>query len=192
MTNDLSYAEQERALYFEWLANRVGMEGSIPFSRLFKNLLDIPFMWQLDDDKNRAIDGNLLRSEYLYGRDINPEFIFPRANIVGENEYSGCTFLEFLVGLAVRANSIMYIPERDQTEDFFWLFMRNIGLDHCTDDMYGVTWDDFYVSECVGRVLSRSYCTDGTGGIFPLNNPLEDQTRVPIWYQMNAFLNENC
>jgi hypothetical protein len=77
LTNSLSYAENERELYFEWLANRVGMDGSVPYSRLFKGLLDIPFMWQLDDDKNRAIDGNLLRSDYLYGRDVNPNIIFP-------------------------------------------------------------------------------------------------------------------
>lgn len=188
MTNSLSYAENERELYFEWLANRVGMDGSVPYSRLFKGLLDIPFMWQLDDDKNRAIDGNLLRSDYLYGRDVNPNIIFPNIN----EDYSGCTFLEFLVALAVRANEIMYVPGRDQTADFFWIFMQNIGLDHCTDDMFGVTWDDFYVSNCVGKVLSRTYNPDGTGGIFPLKSPLEDQTRVPIWYQMNAFLNENC
>jgi hypothetical protein len=40
------------------------------------------------------------------------------------------------------------------------------------------------------RVIRREYEPDGTGGFFPLQNPLEDQTQVEIWYQMAAYINE--
>jgi hypothetical protein len=33
--------------------------------------------------------------------------------------------------------------------------------------------------------------TDGSGGLFPLKNPQQNQRTTEIWYQMNAWLMEN-
>ena len=85
----------------------------------------------------------------------------------------------------------MYEPGNDKTGEFFWLIVKNACLDHCTDDTYGRTWDDFYVSSKIANILSRNYGTNGYGGLFPLQNATENQQMVPIWYQMNAFLTEN-
>jgi hypothetical protein len=37
----------------------------------------------------------------------------------------------------------------------------------------------------------REYFPSGKGGLFPLENPREDQTKVEIWYQMHAYVMEN-
>lgn len=185
MARDYSLAEQERDQYITWLSNRVNVYLSTGYVKLIECLWDIPYVWQLDDDRNRAIDGNMLRTIYLQSHKVTcPDVVFPFED--------GCTVLEFLIALAGRANDLMYVPNMDQTGDFFWQFMSNLGLDHCTDDAFGYSWDSFYVSECVSRILTRTYGSDGLGGIFPLRNPVNDQRTVPIWYQMNAFLNENC
>lgn len=184
MANYIVKAEQERYLYLSWLSEKVGIcLADSPFSELINCLWEAPFVWQIPDDVNRAIDGNRLREVYMQTHDIShPEAVFP---IDGS-----CTFLEFLIALASRANDIMYVPGTDQTGDYFWCFIYNLGMDHCTNDSRGYAWDDFYVHEKIGVVLTRSYNSDGLGGLFPLKNPREDQKNVSIWYQLNAFLNE--
>lgn len=184
-TRYLSRAEMERDQYINWLANKVTIYVGSDYSKLIHCLWEIPFVWQIPDDKNRAVDGNMLRDVYVQSHHVahrNLVFPFP----------DGCTFLEFLIALAARANDIMYEPGMDKTGDYFWQMITNMCLDHCNDATYGRTWDDFYVNECVGRILSRNYEYDGCGGLFPLRNPINDQKGIPIWYQMNAFLNENC
>jgi len=39
-------------------------------------------------------------------------------------------------------------------------------------------------------LIWRDYHADGRGGFFPLTNPDTDQTKVEIWYQMNAYVTE--
>jgi len=184
-TRYLSRAEIERDQYINWLASKVTVYVGSNYSKLIQCLWENPFVWQLPDDKNRAVDGNMLRDVYVQSHHVeykNLVFPFP----------DGCTFLEFLIALASRANDIMYEPGMDKTSDYFWQMISNMCLDRCDDATYGKLWDDFYVNECVGRILSRNYDYNGSGGLFPLQNPIDDQKNVPIWYQMNAFLNENC
>lgn len=185
MANNYSLAEKERDQYVTWLSSRVDIYLTTGYIRLMECLWDIPYVWQIDDDRNRAVDGNQLRTIYLQSHKVvNRDQVFPFGD--------GCTVLEFLIALSGRCNDIMYVPDKDQTGEFFWQIMSNLALDHCTDESFGYTWDVFYVNECIGKILTRSYGTDGVGGLFPLRNPVEDQRNVPIWYQMNAFLNENC
>jgi hypothetical protein len=41
------------------------------------------------------------------------------------------------------------------------------------------------------RLNRREYDSDGgNGGLFPLNEPNEDQRDVEVWYQMMAYLQE--
>ena len=183
-TRYLSRAEVERDKYISWLADKVNAYIGSQYSILIHCLWEIPFVWQVPDDVNRAIDGNMLRTVYLQSHRVtNESVVFP---------FEGsCTFLEFLIALASRANDIMYEPGVDKTGDYFWQMIFNLNCDHCTDEMFGKTWDSFYIHEKIGQVLSRNYDFTGNGGLFPLQNAVEDQKKVPIWYQMNAFLNEN-
>ena len=183
-TRYLSRAEVERDQYIGWLAGKIDLYVGSQYSNLIHCLWEIPFVWQVPDDKNRAIDGNMLRTIYIQSHTVfNTNIVFPYED--------GCTFLEFLIALSMRANDIMYEPGVNKTTDYFWQIISNIGLDHCVNDTFGRTWDAFYVHETIGKILSRDYDYDGLGGLFPLKNPINDQKTVPIWYQMNAYLNEN-
>lgn len=183
-TRYLSCAETERDQYINWLANKVTVYVGSEYSILIRRLWEIPFVWQIPDDSNRCVDGNQLRTVYVQSHQVlHRDIVFPYDG--------GCTFLEFLIGLSERINDIMYDPKGDKTNEYFWMLITNMCLDHCTDGAYGKTWDDFYIEEAVSRIMTRNYQEDGCGGLFPLKNPIENQKLVPIWYQMNAYLNEN-
>lgn len=178
-----STAEKERQEYISWLADRVELYIGNGYEQLLLILFEIPFLFSNEDDRNRAVDGRILRTIYSQSHRVKYEdLVFPFDD--------GCTFLEFLIGMAGRANDIMYEPGKDLTGDFFMEMITNAGLDYCTDDTMGYTWDRFYVSECVGRILSKRCDFNGNGGLFPLENSAEDQKNVSFWYQLNAYLNE--
>jgi hypothetical protein len=46
------------------------------------------------------------------------------------------------------------------------------------------------VEEILYALIWRTYDPDGVGGFFPLAWPKEDQTKIEIWYQMNAYAKE--
>lgn len=183
----LGNVELERQRYVNWLAAKV--DGNLSycgftFSRLFNCLFDIPFVAALEKDINRAEDGNRLRVVYTTSHKINCEI----RDLFQSNE--GCTFLEFLVSIAMRANDILYDPEEDHTAMFFWDFARNIGLDSFDDEGYGRNWDMFKLTQVVSKVMNRTFEADGTGGLFPLTKVREDQRKTEIWYQLQAYLRE--
>lgn len=187
MNLSLGTVEYERQKYVNWLASRV--DGNLSFcghtfSRLLSCLFDIPFVPVLDKDQSRAEDGNKLRLVYKNSNKIrcSTQELF--------NDESGCTFLEFLVSISERVNDILYDPETDRTGIYFWDFLHNVGLDDFSDDTYGVSWDMFKLTQICSRIMNRAYNPDGTGGLFPLRKPREDQRTVEIWYQLQAYLQE--
>lgn len=182
----LGNVELERQRYVNWLAAKV--DGNLSYSgytfgKLFECLFDIPFFWVIDRDINRAEDGNRLRIIYVTSHIIkcDQDDLF---------DQDGCSFLEFMVGLAMRCDDILYEPGEDHTAECFWEFMHNIGLDVFDDESFGRIWDYNTVSNRVNMVLERQYGTDGTGGLFPLKHPREDQRGTEIWYQLQAYLRE--
>lgn len=101
--------------------------------------------------------------------------------------------LEFFVALSKRMSFLMNgNTQFHHTEYYFWVIMRNLGLNKLTDDRWEYLNGDFFVEEAVWRVLNRQYEVDGSGGMFPLRNATCDQRAVEIWYQMQSWLNENC
>jgi hypothetical protein len=46
------------------------------------------------------------------------------------------------------------------------------------------------VDNILYNLVWRNYHADGRGGFFPLQNPDVDQTKVEIWYQLNAYVSE--
>ena len=47
------------------------------------------------------------------------------------------------------------------------------------------------IDDILDTLIWRTYEYDGIGGFFPLTNAEEDQTKVEIWYQMAAYINEH-
>ena len=46
------------------------------------------------------------------------------------------------------------------------------------------------VADAMAAIIWRTYDSNGYGGLFPLRNPREDQRKVELWYQLNAYLLE--
>lgn len=170
--------------YRNWL---LGLVDGGSHSILFDVLYDTEFEWDPDipRDSGRASDGRYLRLRFAEeeGIEMRDEWLaWP------------CSFLEFLISLAiVIEEDIMYDPsEPDRTPDWFWLMMRNAGLDMYTDAnmLEGGTMALGMVHEKVERILRRRYSPSGDGGLFPLKHPQMDQRKVEIWYQANAYFIE--
>lgn len=169
--------------YFEWLQHQVlYFDQPLEHGKLLRKLYSLAYIPIVDHDENRMLDGIFLRNEYFGEYDTDQ-------NIID----SPCSFLEFLIGLSRRMNFIYGNVYEDRRKDCFWTLIRNMGVYDYNDEYYdsfGEDRVDKMVEEAVNRIVYRTYGVDGTGGLFPLQNPRENQRNVEVWYQMNQYLAE--
>lgn len=172
--------------YFDWLCILIGIDSRTSgrnYGMLARSLHSIEFRAQLPADKNRGMDGMQLRVDFMqlhgpYGSSTNR---------------GPCTMLEFFVALAKRMSFLMNgNNSRHRSEYYFWVMMNNLGLKKLTDDKWDYLNGDFYVEDAIWRIQNRQFDYSGAGGIFPLRYPRQDQRGVEFWYQMQAWLGENC
>lgn len=167
----------QRERYLQWLCARINAGGVMPedsYMLLMRELDKCPFVVLVPNDDNRAADGLRLREDY--GRPVE----------------GPCSVLEMMIALGDRMAYQMadYETFDDLTAvHYFWSLIRNLGLEACTDaEMLDGRTEE--VRAIVERLIERRYLPDGTGGLFPLEHPKEDQRTVEIWYQMQAYLME--
>lgn len=169
--------ERAQAEYYKCLHDLVLTDsGDETYDLLIRELYAYNFEAVIDRDLNRVNDGLQLREKYM-GDDSD--------YIDGE-----CSVLELMIALAQRIDDIMYDP--DVGEDWvrwFWEMIENLGLDKFPDSNFSTKAVDLIIQ----RFIDRKYDSDGLGGLFPLMYPDSriDQRDVEIWYQMQAYLNEN-
>jgi hypothetical protein len=168
--------------YRNWLMDKMGGED---YRILFDILYDTRFYWVLPRDSNRADKGRYLR--VTFSNESGLEY---------EEEFSEwpCSMLEMLVGLAFSIETIMYDPdEGDRSQEWFWMMVGNLGLDIFDDRtiLENGSAALSFIDDTCRTFMDRSYCFNGIGGLFPLPNTNEDQRKVELWYQANAYL-ENC
>lgn len=168
--------------YFQWLCGIVHADDpDCSFYSLMRAFFEHTFRWSVDNDGNRAEDGECLRDDFA---DQSPYLDY--SSIGGP-----CNVLEMMVALAGRINQdIMWSPNNDRTVVWFWEMISNLGLDEYDDDHWEEPRSRMMVDFVLDRWLDRRYRPDGIGGIFPLKEPLEDQRDVEIWYQMNTYFLE--
>ncbi len=168
-------------LYLNWLYSQVGdvrrRNPRKTFWSILRLLYVTQFIWMIPNDDNRVEDGKNLRYEFLHENQINT---------VDRNWMQlPCSFLEMLVALSRR----LAFEADGETADWFWHLMGTLDLIKYND---GVQIPHEQVEDILNRVMYRTYRVDGHGGLFPLkNNHGLDQTKVEIWYQLNAYLMEN-
>lgn len=166
--------------YLEWLEEQVGPQSDslkVTHRKLLKQLYSTEFIWIVPNDDNRCEDGILLREEFLHSgpfRHVDPEWML-----------LACSVLEMLVGVARR---LSFEAEGD-TGEWFWHLLKNLRIDHINDNFYNRNHKE-YVDEIIECLIFRRYEFDGSGGLFPLQNPHEDQRKVEIWYQLGAYILE--
>jgi hypothetical protein len=136
-----------------------------------------PFYCIIDNDENRSEDGKQLWEDWS-GEELNEE--------------AQCSVLEMLIGLAKRIDYILADSrEGDRTAKWFWEMVGNLGLEEFTDRDLVDERRNYNNDRILDILIERLYSASGRGGLFPLRRPDEDQRRVEIWYQMQAYLEEN-
>jgi hypothetical protein len=168
--------------YLDWLIARVTSprqrrSTARTFWKLLKQFHEKEFFWFIPNDDNRILDGLELRNEFL------SEIHYRIGEEDEEWASAGCSVLELLIGLSHRLSDL----DGGEPRIWFWQMIKNLGLDQF-DDQIPYDWED--VDEALSALIYRTYDRDGTGGLFPLTHPEEDQRKVEIWYQLNAYLLE--
>jgi hypothetical protein len=157
--------------YYEWLKSQVDIPNGKSYDDLFEKMHNLEFVWTVPNDDNRVQDGLDLRPEYANGK-------------VSDLVLEGVTFLEVLVALSRR----LEFTAGGEARQWAWRLLKNLRLHKSSDPLTEAR--DSRVRDILDAVIWRTYERDGRGGFFPLHNPAEDQTKVEIWYQMNAYVIE--
>lgn len=169
-----------RDKYFDWLCSLVSQDGEPDlYSSLLEKLDDMVFSEEtaifICNDCNRVEDGFSLREKYCNKhKQQAQERIFEEP----------CSVLEFLIGLAMRTENQFGIKDG---YSWFWEFIGNLKLTKFDNDNFS----ERKVEKIIEGFLQRRYSSNGDGGLFPILYPSRDQRDLEIWYQLNAYLDEN-
>jgi hypothetical protein len=154
--------------YYEWLVSQIEVPSNRTYRDLFERLHNFEFVWVVPHDNNRVQDGLDLRTEFLNGN---------RPNL----KLEGVTMLEILISLSRR---VAFTAGGDERL-WAWRLLKNLRLNKMSDPLTEEKAQR--VDEILYALVWRTYDRSGKGGFFPLRDSLEDQTKVEIWYQMNAY-----
>ena len=192
--NNPPSTDEIKAEYFRWLCGLVGI--ATPGHNYWSLAVQMhakEFIWTVPNDDNRDEDGKKLRSEFLDDTD----FRCPSCNLGIRYGCHACldgpcSILEMLIALAFRMEYILSDPSKgDVTSDYFWEFVKNLGLERFTDEDYSDRLGLTTVNRILDKLVERDYKANGEGGIFPLKRVTKDHRKVEIWYQMMAYITEN-
>lgn len=135
----------------------------------------IPYEPRMIGDGNRASDGIALRDGY------------------SDAPMGECSVLEMMAALSQEMDySIRGMIKESGPDIWFGQMISNLGLSMLDDEFWHkneVEAEDI-CEEAVQNWQDREYEYDGSGGLFPLKNPKDDQAKVETWYQMNSYLLE--
>jgi len=181
MTNvtQISQADERwKSAYFYWLVEQTHTGGhqEHTYNDVLSLLYQKEFVWLVANDDNRMEDGRDLRGEFL--REANA----PIRITIGHFGY--ISVLEVLVALSRRLSFVA----GEQAEGWAWQLMENLDLHRMSDPLSNRKAKK--ADEILERLVWRTYDADGQGGFFPLQNSERDQTKVEIWYQMQAYVGE--
>ena len=166
--------------YFEWLWNFTKCRGHSQNRKIITLLHNIEFRYSIPMDANREEDGLDLRYRFITEVGIPKNYQEVYGYLDGP-----CSVLEMMIALAIRCEeSIMDDPDiGDRTSEWFWLMMKNLGLDYMSDRKF----DRDIAEEKISIFLDRRYKRNGEGGLFVVNGR-RDLRKVEIWYQMCWYL----
>ena len=166
--------------YFEWLWNFTKCRGHSQNRKIITLLHNTEFRYSIPMDANREEDGIDLRYRFITEVGIPKNYQEVYAYLDGP-----CSVLEMMIALAIRCEeSIMDDPDiGDRTSEWFWLMMKNLGLDYMSDRKF----DRDIAEEKISIFLDRKYKRNGEGGLFVVNGR-RDLRKVEIWYQMCWYL----
>lgn len=174
--------EKLNSAYSNWLVKKIKFNGFENYTGLLNMLCMHPFVWSVYNDDNRESDGLELRNVFATERFID------QGNLVNGQ----CSFLEVLVGLALRMDGILLDYNHPSDPGRWFLEMlTNSGLIQYTNDELSTKKGKNACTSTMDYILFRCYDSKGKGGLFPLNGMCSDQRKVELWYQMSSYILEN-
>jgi hypothetical protein len=154
--------------YYEWLVSQIETPGDRSYRGLFERMHNFEFVWTVPHDDNRVQDARDLRLEFLDGR-------------ASKLRLESATLLEILVSLSRR---VAFTCGGDD-QKWAWKLLKNLRLNKMSDPLTDAQAKK--IDDILYALVWRTYDRSGQGGFFPLKNSLDDQTKVEIWYQLNAY-----
>lgn len=182
---ELTNADKLNNEYFEWMYQLVCNDKyykNLSFRKLLYFLHSVEFIYVVEMDVNRAIDGVDFRYRFGYecgySREVIEKFLDTRP----------CSVLEMMIALAFRVEEhIMDDPDfGDRTGQWFWNMIVNLGLGTMNDSKF----DQRYCEQVIFRFLNREYERNGKGGLFTIHDNTRDMRTAEIWYQTMWYLND--
>jgi len=163
--------------YLRWLAPQIreSRADHRTYDQLLSILFEKEFVWLVPNDDNRVADGLDLRPEFCYAKRIPVSY---------SPDLGPCSFLEVLIGLSRRLSFIA----GGSAQSWAWQLAANLKLDQMSDPL--TPGRARRVEDILDRCIWRRYRHNGRGGFFPLMSTREDQTKVELWYQMSAYIDE--
>lgn len=170
-------------LYFNYLCGLVHVEslpGHMYFS-LCSVFYNRAFNVVIRRDNNRERDGLALRRKFEDDTGIS----------LGQFPHKWCSFMEFLVALSFRMQDEVY-DEKGIYDASYWFYemIKNLGLVSFNDYNFH-DHDNLVVGSTIDRINRRTFNYNGSGGLFPLYLPQEDQRNVEFAKQMTQYLFEH-
>lgn len=168
-------------IYFDWLTEHInfayGKTRGKTYIDLMSQLHTKEFVWFVPNDHNRIEDAMALRHEFL-----------DTANVSNAGDFAlgvpPLSVLEVIVSLSRRCA----FADNGDPRNWAWKLVENLGLDKMSDPVSLRKTD--IVDDILEKLIWRNYEPDGEGGFFPLTHPNNNQTKIELWYQMNAYLEE--
>lgn len=183
--------DQLNDLYLRWLARQIHYNyrqtTGDSYQSLVMALHNKPFVWTVANDDNRVEDGKELRYNFLTDEELRLEFATFGPNLeqcISEFREQQCSVLEVLIGLSRRA-AFMAAGEPGW---WAWRLIVNLNLHRMKDPLTIRKVE--VINDVLETLIWRTYRSDGLGGFFPLGFPEANQTKVEIWDQMSAYINE--
>lgn len=164
--------------YLKWLLKECNLNNSfyVKYKELLSYLLETDFVYVIEKDRNRALDGLDLRDKYY--EDTGYEY---------DEDCDTCSVLEMLIALSIRVDDeYTGYPGEEHPEDIFLEMFNNLQLNR----FKGVGFSYEEVDEILNIWMYRQFQPDGSGSIFMIEDPYVDQREIEIWDQMQEFLNE--
>lgn len=166
--------------YFNWMCHTINSAGNSRYKKLLSYLQNIDFYYTLAMDANRYEDGISLRYRFGYESNVD-QFVISECL-----DNKQCSILEMLISLSMRCEEhIMDDPDiGNRTDQWFWMMIKNMGL-HIFNDS---NFNEKKVDEIIHRFLEREYESNGSGGLFIIENSENDLSTVEIWTQLCWYL----
>ena len=164
--------------YYNWLVSQIKTGNpNKSYLGMFEIMHNTEYYFLIPNDDDRVGDGKHLRVDF-FREEVG------RRYRKGDLDIKFVSFLEVLIGLSRR---VAFQAGNDPSY-WAWRLIKNLGLNKCSDPLSSGQIQK--VEYTLEDQIWRNYDRKGHGGFFPLERSIEDQTKIDVWRQMNAYVME--